>query len=250
MRDFTSRKLMRLLTFAVCAYLGTGLVSVNAAEPKTEDEKALYALGAAVGRNVASFNLTPAELQFVQQGFADTASNKEAKLDVQSYFPKIQELQNTRQTAAAAVEKKAGDEFQAKAAAAKGAKKTASGLIYSSIKEGTGPVPKPTDVVKVHYHGTLPDGKVFDSSVQRKEPATFPLNGVIPCWTEGVQLMKVGGKSKLVCPSAIAYGDRGAPPDIKPGATLVFEVELLAIENPAAPPAAAKPATPPPPAKK
>ena len=133
---------MRLVTLAVCAYLGTGLASVNAAEPKTEDEKALYALGAAVGRNVASFNLTPAELQFVQQGFADTAANKEAKLDVQSYFPKIQELQTSRQTAAAAVEKKAGDEFQAKAAAAKGAKKTASGLIYSSIKEGTGPSPK------------------------------------------------------------------------------------------------------------
>jgi FKBP-type peptidyl-prolyl cis-trans isomerase len=228
---------MRLITLAVCAYLGTGLVSVNAAEPKTEDEKALYALGAAVGRNVASFNLTPAELAFVQQGFADVAANKDPKLDVNSYFPKIQELQTTRQTAAAAVEKKAGEEFLAKAAAVKGAKKTASGLVYSSIKEGTGATPKASDTVKVHYHGTLPSGKVFDSSVQRKEPATFPLNGVIPCWTEGVQLMKVGGKGKLVCPSDIAYGDRGAPPDIKPGATLVFEVELLAIENGGQPPA-------------
>jgi FKBP-type peptidyl-prolyl cis-trans isomerase FkpA len=101
----------------------------------------------------------------------------------------------------------------------------------------------------VHSHRTLPNGKVFDSSVQRKEPATFPLKGVIPCWTEGLQLMKVGGKSKLVCPSAIAYGDRGAPPDIKPGATLVFEVELLAIENPTPAPSPAKPATTPPPKK-
>jgi FKBP-type peptidyl-prolyl cis-trans isomerase FkpA/FKBP-type peptidyl-prolyl cis-trans isomerase FklB len=83
--------------------------------------------------------------------------------------------------------------------------------------------------VKVHYHGTLTDGTVFDSSVQRKEPATFPLNGVIPCWTEGVQLMKAGGKSRLVCPASLAYGDRGAPPRIRPGATLVFEVELLEI---------------------
>jgi FKBP-type peptidyl-prolyl cis-trans isomerase FkpA/FKBP-type peptidyl-prolyl cis-trans isomerase FklB len=83
--------------------------------------------------------------------------------------------------------------------------------------------------VKVHYHGTLIDGTVFDSSVQRGQPATFPLNGVIPCWTEGVQRMKVGEKSRLVCPSQIAYGDRGAPPKIKPGATLVFEVELLEI---------------------
>ena len=89
----------------------------------------------------------------------------------------------------------------------------------------------------MHYNGTLPNGKVFDSSVQRGEPATFPLNGVIPCWTEGVQQMKVGGKSKLVCPAAIAYGDRGAPPDIGPGATLIFDVELLAIEPPAAAPA-------------
>jgi FKBP-type peptidyl-prolyl cis-trans isomerase len=221
---------------AVCVYLGSGVLAVHAAEPKNEDEKALYALGAAVGRNVAPFNLTPAELQFVQQGFADTAANKPAKVDVTSYFPKIQELQTSRQAAAAAAEKKSGEAFLAKAATVKGAKKTASGLVYSPIKEGTGPSPKATDTVKVHYHGTLPDGKVFDSSVQRNEPATFPLNGVIPCWTEGVQLMKVGGKSKLVCPSSIAYGDRGAPPDIKPGATLVFDVELLGIEKPAAAP--------------
>ena len=83
--------------------------------------------------------------------------------------------------------------------------------------------------MKVHYHGTLTDGTVFDSSVQRGEPATFPLDGVIPCWTEGVQKMKVGGKAKLVCPSAAAYGDRGQPPNIRPGAVLTFEVELLEI---------------------
>ena len=135
--------------------------------------------------------------------------------------------------AAADVEKKAGQAYLDKAAAEKGAKKTASGLVITTLKEGTGPAPKATDTVKVHYHGTLPNGKVFDSSVQRNEPATFPLNGVIKCWTEGVQLMKVGGKSRLVCPAEIAYGDRGAPPDIKPGATLVFEVELLGIEKPA-----------------
>jgi FKBP-type peptidyl-prolyl cis-trans isomerase len=197
---------------------------------QTEDEKTLYALGAAVARNIAPFDLTEAELKHVQAGFADGALNKDVG-DVQSYFPKIQELQNARIATAAEAEKKTGEAFLTKAATEAGAKQTPSGLVYSEIKAGTGPTPASTDTVKVHYHGTLPDGKVFDSSVERKEPATFPLNGVIPCWTEGVQLMKVGGKSKLVCPSSIAYGDRGAPPDIKPGATLVFEVELLAIEK-------------------
>ena len=134
-------------------------------------------------------------------------------------------------TAAAATEKKAAQAFLDKAAAEKGAKKTESGLIYTEIKPGTGEQPKATDKVKVHYTGTLTDGTVFDSSVQRGQPAEFPLNGVIKCWTEGVQLMKVGGKSKLVCPSDIAYGDRGSPPKIKGGAALVFEVELLEIEK-------------------
>jgi FKBP-type peptidyl-prolyl cis-trans isomerase FkpA/FKBP-type peptidyl-prolyl cis-trans isomerase FklB len=129
-------------------------------------------------------------------------------------------------------EKKAGQAYLDKAATEKGAVRTASGLIITTIKPGTGDSPKPTDTVKVHYHGTLTDGTVFDSSVQRQEPASFPLNQVIPCWTEGVQTMKVGGKSRLVCPSTIAYGDRGAPPTIKPGATLVFEVELLEIVKP------------------
>ena len=111
-------------------------------------------------------------------------------------------------------------------------------LTYKSVREGTGASPTATDAVRVNYRGTLMDGTEFDSSYKRNEPATFPLNRVIPCWTEAVQKMKVGGKAKIVCPSSIAYGDRGAPPKIKPGAPLVFEVELLSIEKPAAPPAA------------
>ena len=112
-----------------------------------------------------------------------------------------------------------------------GAKVTASGLVYRSLKDGTGASPAATDRVKVHYKGTFPDGKEFDSSYKRNEPTEFPLNGVIPCWTEGVQLMKTGGKAKLTCPSAIAYGQRGAGGVIPPNATLVFEVELLAING-------------------
>lgn len=106
---------------------------------------------------------------------------------------------------------------------------TPSGLVYQSLKEGSGASPTATDTVRVHYRGTLVDGKEFDSSYKRGEPAEFPLNRVIPCWTEGVQKMKPGGKAKLTCPPAIAYGSRGAGAAVPPDATLTFEVELLSI---------------------
>jgi FKBP-type peptidyl-prolyl cis-trans isomerase FkpA len=124
-------------------------------------------------------------------------------------------------------------EDAALAAAAKepGATQTASGLVYRALKDGTGASPKATDLVKVHYKGTFPDGREFDSSYKRNEPTEFPLNQVIPCWTEGVQRMKVGGKAKLTCPPAIAYGARGAGNVIPPNATLLFEVELLGING-------------------
>jgi FKBP-type peptidyl-prolyl cis-trans isomerase FkpA len=120
----------------------------------------------------------------------------------------------------------------ANAAKEPGAVVTASGLVYRSIKDGSGSSPKATDTVKVHYKGTFPDGKEFDSSYKTGGPAEFPLNGVIKCWTEGVQMMKVGGKAKLTCPGPIAYGERGAGGGlIPPNATLVFEVELLAVNG-------------------
>ena len=119
----------------------------------------------------------------------------------------------------------------AKAAKETGAITTPSGLVYKSIKDGTGSSPKATDTVKVHYRGTFPDGKEFDSSYQAGGPIEFPLNGVIKCWTEGVQMMKVGGKAKLTCPAEIAYGSRGAGSVIPPNATLVFEVELLGVNG-------------------
>jgi FKBP-type peptidyl-prolyl cis-trans isomerase FkpA len=109
--------------------------------------------------------------------------------------------------------------------------KTASGIVITTVQEGAGASPKPTSVVKVNYRGTLPDGTEFDSSYKRGQPATFALNRVIPCWTEGVQTMKVGGKAKLVCPSNLAYGSRGIAGTIPPNATLTFEVELLEIVN-------------------
>lgn len=117
----------------------------------------------------------------------------------------------------------------AEAAKEPGAIVTPSGLVYRSLKDGDGPSPGATDRVRVHYRGTFPDGREFDSSYKREAPAEFPLNRVIPCWTEGVQRMKVGGKAKLTCPAGIAYGERGAGGVIPPGATLQFEIELLAI---------------------
>jgi FKBP-type peptidyl-prolyl cis-trans isomerase FkpA len=109
---------------------------------------------------------------------------------------------------------------------------TSSGLVYQSLKDGSGAMPAATDTVKVHYRGTFLDGREFDSSYKRGEPTEFPLNRVIPCWTEGVQLMKPGGKAKLTCPPAIAYGSRGAGSVIPPNATLNFEVELVSVRKP------------------
>jgi FKBP-type peptidyl-prolyl cis-trans isomerase FkpA len=218
------------LIWSLAVLLATASVAGAAGpELKSDEQKTLYALGLVISQNLSSFNLSAAELDAVKAGLTDGVLGTERKVDLQTYGPKIQEFQKGRLTAAAAVEKRLGQAFIDKAAAEKGAQKTPSGMIVFTIKPGTGASPKPTDQVKVHYHGTLTDGTVFDSSVQRGEPVTFPLNGVIPCWVEGLQLMKVGGKSRLVCPSVLAYGDRGAPPKIRPGATLVFEVELLDI---------------------
>ena len=219
------RSLLAVLAVVVVAVPS----SAGGPEPKTDDEKTLYALGLALARNVGPFNLTEKELDLVKAGLTDGVLKRKPQVDLETFGPKIQGLAQARAAASADVEKKSSQAFLEKAAGEKGATKTPSGLIISEIKPGTGDSPKPTDTVKVHYQGTLIDGTVFDSSIKRGEPATFPLNGVIKCWTEGLQLMKVGGKSRLVCPSDIAYGDRGSPPTIKPGATLVFEVELLDI---------------------
>ncbi len=122
---------------------------------------------------------------------------------------------------------------QTAASAAAASTPTASGLVYRSLKDGNGASPAATDVVRVHYRGTFPDGREFDSSIARGKPAEFPLNRVIKCWTEGVQLMKVGGKGKLICPPSIAYGERGTPGGpIPANATLHFEIELLGIVKP------------------
>jgi FKBP-type peptidyl-prolyl cis-trans isomerase FkpA/FKBP-type peptidyl-prolyl cis-trans isomerase FklB len=224
---------MRKALFLAGVLVAVVTTAGGAASPelKTEDQKTLYALGLAISRNLGAFTLSEAELDVVKAGLTDGVLNHKSLVDLQTYGPKIQELQKSRSAAAASVERKSSQAFLDKAAADKSATRTPSGLIITTLKPGTGATPKATDKVKVHYTGTLTDGSVFDSSVQRGEPLVFPLNGVIKCWTEGLQHMKVGGKSKLVCPAELAYGDSGAPPRIRPGATLVFEVELLDIVN-------------------
>lgn len=198
---------------------------------KSDEERTLYTLGLLVGRSLGPFGLSAAELEIVKKGIADSVSGAKPKVELVTFGPKVQELQSARASAKAGKEKERSKAFLEKAAKEKGASTTPSGLVFIPLKEGAGAHPKATDRVKVHYHGTLTDGTVFDSSVERKEPATFGLNQVIPCWTEGVQKLKVGGKAKLVCPSSIAYGDHGSPPKIAGGATLLFEVELLGIEK-------------------
>jgi FKBP-type peptidyl-prolyl cis-trans isomerase FkpA len=212
--------------------------AVNAAAdgPKleTEEQKTFYALGLTINRSLSPFNLSPSELELVEAGLADGSLHKTPKVDLETYGPKIKQIQEARAAAVAAAEKKSSQVFVDQAAREPGATKTASGLMMIPITPGTGASPKATDTVTVKYEGRLTDGTVFDSSRQHGESATVPLNGVIKCWTEALQLVKVGGKSRLVCPADLAYGDQGWPPLIKPGATLVYEVELLGISQPSA----------------
>lgn len=212
---------------------------------KTDDQKTLYALGVAISKNLGVFELTPADLEIVKLGLSEgMQTGKVSDAWMQSWGPKIQEMAQTRIKAGAVKEKERGAAFLAKAAAEPGFKKLPSGVLYKETQAGTGAQPKLTDKVKVLYKGTLIDGKMFDSRQDPASPAVFLLGSeVIPCWKDGVSQMKVGGKARLVCPADQAFGDMGAPPDIKPGATLQFEIELVGIEAPpAAPPAAEKPA--------
>ncbi len=225
-----------LVLVAACQK-GGGAGGPSAASPTTEDEKTLYALGQMVGRQLPTLKLNPQELAMVQRGIGDAASGAKSEIDMQQYGPKVQAFAKGRTNAAAAAasaEQKQKDEpYLAAAEKEAGAQKTQSGMVYKELTAGTGESPKATDRVKVNYEGKLSNGTVFDSSYQRGQPATFGLNGVIPCWTEGVQKMKVGGTSQLVCPSTIAYGDMGHPPTIPGGAVLTFKVELVSIEPPA-----------------
>jgi FKBP-type peptidyl-prolyl cis-trans isomerase FkpA len=205
-------------------------------ELDSEDDKIVYSVGVALGRSLAALGLSEREVEIVKRGLEDQIFERQLAVEFTEYGPKMNELATSRKARAAEEEKKAAESFLADAAAAPGAVKTDSGLIYAETRAGSGAEPSGTDQVTVHYHGTLRDGTVFDSSRDRGEPAVFPLNRVISCWTEALQMMKVGGQAAIVCPAEIAYGDRGTG-RIKPGAALRFEVELISIES--SPPAGA-----------
>jgi FKBP-type peptidyl-prolyl cis-trans isomerase FkpA len=211
------------------------------AAPRTEQDNTLYALGVMLSRGLDSFQLSEAEFSKVNAGLADGYHHKADNAAVDARLTQVQALQRSRATVVAQHEKAVGQAYLDKAAAGNpGATRTASGLLYIPLAQGSGANPTRADQVKVNYEGRLIDGSVFDSSSRHGQAATMPLEGVIPCWTEALQLMKVGGKSRIICPSELAYGDRGALPTIRPGATLEFEVELLDVGLAPAPAAAAQ----------
>ncbi|HET9216134.1 MAG TPA: FKBP-type peptidyl-prolyl cis-trans isomerase [Terriglobia bacterium] len=233
-----NKNLIRYVTVALC--LGSllactqsppGSSSSEAPKLETEEHKTLYALGLLLGRNVKTFALSPDELAVVKAGLTDAVNNAKPQVELETYGPLIDGLAQKRQSTNADEAKKKGQEFADNVAKQDNATKTDSGIVIRTIKVGSGASPAATDIVKVHYEGKLVDGTVFDSSIQRNEPAEFPLNGVVPCWREAVQRMKKGEKAQIVCPSSLAYGDAGQS-DIPPGATLSFEVELIDFKKP------------------
>jgi len=188
---------------------------------QNEDEKTLYALGHNLGAGLVVFGLSPAELEIIKRGLSDSVNGTAPAVNVNQYMGKVQPLAKARQA-------KANELFLAKAAAEKGAITLPSGVIYKELQAGSGASPRATDTVSVHYRGTLITGEEFDSSYKRNQAAEFPLNGVIGCWTEGVQRMKIGTRAKLVCPPKVAYGEKSTG-KIPPNSVLEFEVELLSI---------------------
>jgi len=194
-----------------------------------DKKKASYAIGEQIGSNLKQQNID-FDADALAQALRDASAGKNemSKEDMQAAMMKLQEMAMKKQQEAAEANAKAGKDFLEKNKSAAGVKTTASGLQYIMEKEGTGATPKKEDTVRVHYKGTLTNGEQFDSSYDRGQPAEFPVGGVIPGWTEALQLMKVGSKAKLFIPPELAYGPSGRP-GIPPNSVLVFDVELLDI---------------------
>ncbi len=237
-KDVSVKKLLvaaALLAMALTCVSCGGGGEVQKTSLDTEVEKASYAYGMDVATSMLRSGLVLDIDSFVQ-GFRDTAegrspllSDQEKMQVMQDYAAKMREAQMAEAEVAAVANLAEGTAFLEANKTAEGVKTTASGLQYIVVEEGKGATPTPDSRVKVHYKGTLIDGTQFDSSYDRGQPAEFPVGGVIPAWTEALQLMKVGGKIKIFAPPDIAYRERGAPPVIGPNATLIFEIELVDI---------------------
>lgn len=224
--------LLSLLLLAPSAFAADAKAPAAKDPFKSDDERIVYALGRALGRNVSPFSLSPAEQKILVDGVRDQLADKKPPIDVAAFQARINELLRGRMTAEAAKEKEKGKAYADAFKKEAGVKEIPGGGLYKMLVEGKGAGPAPEDTVKVHYRGTLIDGTEFDSSYKRGEPIETNLQGgLISCWLKGIPLLKKGGKAKLVCPSDVAYGDDGRPPTIKGGATLVFEVELVDVSK-------------------
>ncbi len=197
---------------------------------KSEEDKVFYFLGMAMSGNLQSLNLTGDELALIERGMRDTLLSEPVQLDEAVYGQKLNELLQARVAASAEREASAAEQYIARMAAEDGAMTTNSGIVVVELVAGTGSSPRSDSTVTAHYIGTLRDGTVFDSSVERGQPFTQSLGSVIPCWREAIPLMKEGGKSRITCPSELAYGSRGAS-GIPGGSALTFEVELIDVVN-------------------
>ena len=218
------KKTVILAAVILCATVG------SAQELKTFKDSLSYAVGVLWGQNIKQQGITEINSPVMGQAIDNVLAGEETMIDIASANQLLRKFLSKEKEAQKSRNKAEGEAFLKKNAEREGVVTLPSGLQYEVLKEGTGPVPKSSDKVKVHYHGTLINGDVFDSSVQRGQPASFPVTGVIKGWVETLQLMPVGSKWKLFIPSNLAYGERGAGGKIGPNAALVFEVELLGIE--------------------
>lgn len=225
---FFKRTLIAATSAALLAGFAVNPVLAQDDKLATEDAKASYGLGMMIGESLKPYG--DVDYDLIVEALKAQHGGSDTLMTIEEAQATLQARQQRIASEAAMEASKAGEAFLAENAAREGVTVTESGLQYEVLTEGDGAKPTADDTVSVHYAGTLMNGTEFDSSIARGEPATFPLKGVIPGWTEGVQLMSVGSKFRFVIPSDLAYGDRGAGQAIGPGETLVFEVELLEIQ--------------------